>query len=255
MGMVALVAERGARAGFDHVPFDRPVVAVVDLHAVMGDDRPVALIEIGDLLGERGERERVRAEIGFALADADGERRAQPGTDDQPRMIAEQDGDGKGAMETRQHRCDRFLGSFALGRAGRRQMGDDLGIGLAFERRPLACISSRSALKFSMMPLWTTATPSTMCGWALPTVGAPWVAQRVWAMPTVPAAARRERAGEIVELALGATAFERAVADGADSGAVIAAIFEPPEAVHQPPGNLLAPDNADNPTHMFRFPP
>ncbi len=37
-----------------------------------------------------------------------------------------------------------------------------------------------------MMPLWTTATPSTKCGWALVSFGTPWVAQRVWAMPVVP---------------------------------------------------------------------
>ncbi len=39
-----------------------------------------------------------------------------------------------------------------------------------------------------MMPLWTTATlPSaSRCGWAFTSDGAPWVAQRVWAMPVVP---------------------------------------------------------------------
>ena len=60
-----------------------------------------------------------------------------------------------------------------------------------------------------MMPLWTSATLPTMCGWALPTVGAPCVAQRVWAMPTVAAERRRGQfAPEIVELALGPAAVE-----------------------------------------------
>ena len=37
-----------------------------------------------------------------------------------------------------------------------------------------------------MMPLWMTATApvQSMCGWALRSVGAPWVAQRVWPMPS-----------------------------------------------------------------------
>ena len=52
--------------------------------------------------------------------------------------------------------------------------------------RPSAISSSRSGLKFSMMPLCTSATGPAMCGWALPTVGAPCVAQRVWAMPMSP---------------------------------------------------------------------
>ncbi len=47
---------------------------------------------------------------------------------------------------------------------------------------------ARSAWKFSMMPLWITATrpAQSRCGWALRSVGAPWVAQRVWPMPTAP---------------------------------------------------------------------
>ncbi len=41
--------------------------------------------------------------------------------------------------------------------------------------------SVRSDGKFSMMPLWTTATlpAASRCGWALRSVGLPWVAQRV----------------------------------------------------------------------------
>ena len=40
-----------------------------------------------------------------------------------------------------------------------------------------------------MMPLCTTATrpDSSECGWALTSVAGPWVAQRVWPMPVVPA--------------------------------------------------------------------
>ena len=37
-----------------------------------------------------------------------------------------------------------------------------------------------------MMPLCTTASFSVACGWALFSVGLPWVAQRVWPMPMVP---------------------------------------------------------------------
>ena len=46
---------------------------------------------------------------------------------------------------------------------------------------PAACSSSRRSAKFSMMPLCTTAMrPSQLvCGWALASLGRPWVAQRV----------------------------------------------------------------------------
>jgi hypothetical protein len=49
-------------------------------------------------------------------------------------------------------------------------------------------VSSRlRAAKFSMMPLWMTASlpPSARCGWALVSVGPPCVAHRVCPMPAV----------------------------------------------------------------------
>ena len=56
---------------------------------------------------------------------------------------------------------------------------------------PSASSSARSSAKFSMMPLWTTATRplgvDVRVGVA--SLGAPWVAQRVWPMPV--------RAGEV----------------------------------------------------------
>ncbi len=53
---------------------------------------------------------------------------------------------------------------------------------------PASDSSARSAEALSMIPLCTTATrPSAeVCGWALTSLAAPWVAQRVWPMPTLP---------------------------------------------------------------------
>ena len=61
------------------------------------------------------------------------------------------------------------------------------------KRWPAAVSSSRSGWKFSIIPLWTTATRSVTWGCALLVVGAPWVAQRVWPMPTSPASGSRAR--------------------------------------------------------------
>ena len=57
---------------------------------------------------------------------------------------------------------------------------------------PLASSSRRSSLKFSTMPLCTTASFSVACGCAFFSVGRPWVAQRVWPMPIVPDSGSRE---------------------------------------------------------------
>ena len=101
------------------------------------DDRPVALVEIGDPLGQRRQRERVRAEIILALAIADGQRRAHPRADHQVGMVAEQEGDGEGAVEPRQHGRDRVLRRRAALDLARDQMGDDLAVGLALELAPV----------------------------------------------------------------------------------------------------------------------
>src|SRR2546425_38064 len=49
--------------------------------------------------------------------------------------------------------------------------------------------AARSGPAFSMMPLWMSASvpPQSVCGCALTVLGAPCVAQRVWAMPAWPA--------------------------------------------------------------------
>ena len=54
-------------------------------------------------------------------------------------------------------------------------------------RTPEASSLARSSSAFSMIPLWTTATlpAASRWGWAFGSLGSPWVAQRVWAIPTV----------------------------------------------------------------------
>ncbi len=53
---------------------------------------------------------------------------------------------------------------------------------------PSRISSSRRAAWFSMIPLWMTAISplQSQCGWALESVGSPWVAQRVCPSPVVP---------------------------------------------------------------------
>ncbi len=109
------------------------------------DDRPVALVEIGDALGPGRDRKRVRAEVILALAIADGQRRTHARADDQVGMVAEQEGDGEGAVKPRQDRRDRVLRrGAALDLAGD-EMADDLGIGLALETRALRRSARRGA--------------------------------------------------------------------------------------------------------------
>ena len=103
-----------------------------------------------------------------------------------------------------------------------------------------------------MMPLCTTASSwLEKCGWALRSHGAPWVAQRVWAMPSRPLSG--SRCLRLVQLGdLAGTAQARqlpAVVDHGDTGAVIAAVFQALEAFEQDGGDIAFGDGANDATH------
>src|SRR5262245_51668937 len=60
--------------------------------------------------------------------------------------------------------------------------------------------------------------------------------------------------GEIVELPFGAATNELTMIDRADAGTVVAAIFEPLQAVIEPLGYLALADNSDDSAHPAALP-
>ena len=112
--------------------------AVADLDAGPRQDRPIAVLEIGDLVGEGRERERVRAEIHLALAVPDGERRAVPRADELVLLAGEQEGEREGAAQARQRRGDRLRRGAPLAHLEGHELRHDLGVGLGLEDDALA---------------------------------------------------------------------------------------------------------------------
>ena len=107
-----------------------------------------------------------------------------------------------------------------------------------------------------MIPLWTSATPSLTCGWALVSLGTPWVAQRVWPMPvTPPRGSASQPLGQPVELARGAPPLDPAGHQRGDPGAVVAAILEPPQRIQQQGRRRPPADHPDDPAHGRSAPP
>ena len=113
-------------------PLDR-LAAVEEGGAIGPEQGPVVLLQIGDALGERGQRQSVGAQIHLALAEAHGERRAAPGTHHDVRPPGEDDRQGEGALQALHRLVHGLLGrALALQLMGQ-EMGDDLGIGLGLE--------------------------------------------------------------------------------------------------------------------------
>ncbi len=109
MAMIALVDQEGRSLRLDLGARDQLVGLVAEFRRAAAQDHPVAVLEIGDGVGEGRERQGVGAEIHFpALAIADRQGRAAPRADQQILLIVEHEGQGEGALEQRQAGGDRL---------------------------------------------------------------------------------------------------------------------------------------------------
>ena len=97
VAMIALVDQQRRGLGETHRPLDRPVGAVEDRAGAAGEHHPIALVEIGDAVGEGRERHRIGAEKHLAIAMSDRQRAAAAGADHQVLLALEQDHEGEGA--------------------------------------------------------------------------------------------------------------------------------------------------------------
>ena len=81
--IVAFFREQASGRTALDAPLDRLAGWVADVGAFARERHPVAILEIGDAIGEWRERQRVGAEVHPVIAVADRERRAPPGPDQQ----------------------------------------------------------------------------------------------------------------------------------------------------------------------------
>ena len=124
--VVALVDQLRRGGGFDDRPFDLAALLVVDLDALARQHRPVAVLEIADGIGERRQRDGVRAEIHLALAVADSERRTFARADQEIVFAGEQERQRESAAQLLERRRDRIGGRLSAFHLLRHQMGDRL---------------------------------------------------------------------------------------------------------------------------------
>ncbi len=133
MAVIAL-ADQGARQrGLAHRAGDLAVVAVEDRDLLRGDDRPVAFLEIGDLAGQRRQRQRIRADEHLAVAIADRQRAAAAGADQEVVLAGEQEDQRERAIEPLQRPCHGLRRREALRQMMRHEDRHRLGVGLGVE--------------------------------------------------------------------------------------------------------------------------
>ena len=155
----------------------------------------LVVVEIDDLRGVLDDRGGVGGDDVFVLAHADDQRRALAGDDERVGLVLADDRDAVGAFDFVQRRLHRALKQRRAGGMSflRLQFGVEIadqhrehfGVGLAGERVALFVeeLLERGVVFDDAVVDQRDLPASSVCGWALTSVGAPWVAQRVWAMP------------------------------------------------------------------------
>ena len=148
VAIVALVDEKRRGRRLEHRALDLAALAVADLDALAREHGPVAVLEIGDRVGEGRERDGVGTKIHFAVAVADRERRALARADKKIVLAREQEDERESAAQPRQHRRHRVGRRAAACHLLGHEMSDDLGVGIrlmislgAVPRRTGSCIS------------------------------------------------------------------------------------------------------------------
>jgi hypothetical protein len=169
-------------------------------------------------------------------------------------MVAEQDGDGEGAVEPLQNGRDRLLGLLPCSSWWSiRWATTSLSVSSGSPAGGLHLLAQRPEILDDAVVDERDAADDVRVGVAdgRSAVGRP---ARMGDPDRPGERMGGELGGEIVELALGPAALEPAVDDRADAGRVIAAIFEPPQPLHEPLGDFLASDDADDSAHVLNCP-
>ena len=223
---------------------------VANLGAFAGQRRPVAFLEIGDAVGEGAERERVRAQIHFAVAIADRERRALARADQEILLALEQIDERERPAQAPKRRMNRVVRRFALGEFVLDDEGGNLGIGLGLKRIALGGELLAQRPEILDDPVMDDREPRR--GMRMGVVLRGLAVRRPAGVADADRAAER-RCGkfrlEVLELAFGAPPVQPAVLERRHAGGIIAAIFEPLQRSDNRARDRPGPENPDNSTH------
>src|SRR5690606_1331640 len=255
VSVIALFDRRGRGTRCGDLTFYRVVVLVEDRGAFAGDNHPITLVEIGDLLRQRCKSERVGTEVGFIGAVPYDKRRTEPRADEYVGMRAKSDRKRERSAQLRQDLAHRILRRFPGFNLFGNKVGNDFGVGFALETTP-----PRKQRITQWLEIFDDAVVNQGnlgSGVRVGVVRGGCAVRRPASMRDADCA----RSGialefdpEVGQLALRTAADELPSLPGADSRAVVSTIFHPPEAIDEPVGDRLLADDADNSAHGWSIP-
>ena len=217
--------------------------------------RIVPVLEIDHPVGEGPHRQGVRADEHLAVAKAHHQGRSVAGAEDHVLAAADQHAQGIGAAQAVQGGLEGVEGPKAVAEVLVDKMGDHLGVGVAGEDPAPGLELGLELGEVLDDAVVHHGDPASDVGVGVAFGGAP------MGGPAGVADAGLARQGlgledrfQFAQLAWGAPAFQHAVDLGGHPGGVIAAIFEPAQAVDQTRRHLSRPDNTDNAAHCCCLP-
>ena len=250
MAVLALFDQGRGGRDLDHRPFHRLARHVEHPGAPAGHGDIVSLFQIGDLLGERAHRQGVGSQIHFVLAPADDQRAASTRAQNQVVLAVDQDSQRVGAGKPIQRDLERIQRRPARLQFSVQQVGDHLGVGLAFEDVPLG-----GQLGLQLGEVLDDAVVHQRHAPGLVRVGVGGGRGAVGGPAGMADADRGlhrvlgQDGLQIADLALAAAAFDMAVDHGGDPGGIIAAVFQPLQAVDQTGNDGAVSRDADDAAH------
>ena len=220
----------------------------------MVDDLVLAELErLARVVDERGD---IGGEEVLAHADADDERGVASRADDEVRLRAVDRQQGEGAFEPPADRAaSASVRSSSASGSSAASRWATTSVSVSEARwTPAAVSSSRSSAKFSMIPLWMTATPAVLGSRAGGRCCRS--ARRAWPSGCGRSRSSSRACGSLpsrVSRLASLPAFLRtssvAVADDGDAGGVVSAVLQAPQARHDDLQSLLLTDVSDDSAH------
>ena len=251
MAVVALVDHQRRGLRDERFAADDGIGAIADDNALGGDHGPVAVEQIAQPRGERGERHGVRAQIHLGLAIADGERRAVAGGDQQPVMALEHESEREGAAQLLERAGNGHLRIEAAVDLTGDPERDGLSVGLRLGQ--IAVLGEIGEQLAEILDDAVMDDGDLVGGMRVGVAFRGGAMRRPAGVADTDASFERldtELGGEIAELALGATPGDGTLLQCRYPGAVIAAIFEALQRVDKARRDRLGADDPDNSTHQ-----
>ena len=256
VAVVALADQRPAQRGLADRPLRRPVLGVDHHRTLAVEKADIAFLEILDALGQRGQGQGVGADEHLVVAVADRQRAALARDDQQILVALEQDRQRERALEPAHGGGRRLARRHAPLEMRADQVRHDLGIGLGRET-----VAVRQQLGAQDLEILDDAIVDQGDAGADMRVRVGLVGGAVGGPAGVADAgdaAQRlglEPLGQMVQLAGCPPPLDPAGHQRGDPGAVVAAIFEPPQRVQQKRRCRPAADHPDDATHDPGPPP